>query len=102
MLENNIPGYLVMMAVSALLCGAVAALSARKEASFPAGRAVGFGAAFVALGAVLGLVTGLMFCAVVVWLLRFLGKLIGSGTLASTRIGGWLLQQGFLTRYLGI
>ena len=54
------------------------------------------------LGAVLGLVTGLMFCAVVVWLLRFLGKLIGSGTLASTRIGGWLLQQGFLTRYLGI
>ncbi|MBR6028884.1 MAG: prolipoprotein diacylglyceryl transferase [Clostridia bacterium] len=55
MLENNIPGYLVMMAVSALLCGAVAALSARKEASFPAGRAVGFGAAFVALGAVLGL-----------------------------------------------
>ena len=54
------------------------------------------------LGAVLGLVTGLMFCAVVVWLLRFLGKLIGSGTLASTRIGGWLLQQGFLTRYIGI
>ncbi len=54
------------------------------------------------LGAVLGLVTGLMLCAVLVWALRFLGKLIGMGTLASTRIGGWLLRQAYLTRYLGI
>ena len=54
------------------------------------------------LGAVLGLVTGLMLCAVLVWALRFLGKLIGTDTLASTRIGGWLLRQGYLTRYLGI
>ena len=54
------------------------------------------------LGAVLGLVTGLMLCAVLVWALRFLGKLIGTDTLASTRIGGWLLRQAYLTRYLGI
>jgi hypothetical protein len=31
-----------------------------------------------------------------------MGKLIGSDTLSATRIGGWLLRQGFLTRYLGI
>ena len=54
------------------------------------------------LGALLGVVTGLMFCAVLVWALRFLGKLIGSGTLASTRIGSWLLRQAYLTKYLGI
>jgi uncharacterized membrane protein required for colicin V production len=54
------------------------------------------------LGAVLGLITGLMLCAVFVWALRFLGKLIGTDTLASTRIGGWLLRQAYLTRYLGI
>jgi uncharacterized membrane protein required for colicin V production len=54
------------------------------------------------LGAVLGLITGLMLCAVLVWALRFLGKLIGTDTLASTRIGGWLLRQAYLTRYLGI
>lgn len=43
-----------------------------------------------------------MLCAVLVWALRFLGKLIGTDTLASTRIGGWLLRQAYLTRYLGI
>ena len=54
------------------------------------------------VGALLGVVTGLMFCAVLVWALRFMGKLIGTDTLAATRIGGWLLRQGYLTRYIGI
>ena len=54
------------------------------------------------LGALLGLVTGLMFCAVLVWALKFTGMLIGSDTLASTRIGGWLLQKDYLFKYLGI
>ena len=54
------------------------------------------------LGALLGVVTGLMFCAVLVWALKFMGMLIGSDTLASTRIGGWLLQKDFLLKYLGI
>lgn len=54
------------------------------------------------LGALLGAVTGLMFCAVAVWALKFMGMLIGSDTLASTRIGGWLLQKDFLLKYLGI
>ena len=48
------------------------------------------------LGALLGVVTGLMFCAVLVWALKFMGMLIGSDTLASTRIGGWLLEKDFL------
>ena len=54
------------------------------------------------VGALLGLVTGLMFCAVLVWALKFTGKLIGNDTLASTRIGGWLLQKNYLLKYLGI
>ena len=54
------------------------------------------------LGALLGAVTGLMFCAVLVWALKFMGMLIGNDTLASTRIGGWLLQKNFLLKYLGI
>ena len=54
------------------------------------------------VGALLGLVTGLMFCAVLVWALKFTGLLIGNDTLASTRIGGWLLQKDHLFRYLGV
>ena len=54
------------------------------------------------LGALLGVVTGLMFCAVLVWALKFMGMLIGSDTLAATRIGGWLLEKNFLLKYLGI
>ena len=54
------------------------------------------------VGALLGLATGLMFCAVLVWALKFMGMLIGSDTLASTRIGGWLLQKNFLLKYLGV
>ena len=54
------------------------------------------------VGALLGLVTGLMFCAILVWALRFMGKLIGNDTLSATHIGGWLLRRGFLTKYIGI
>jgi len=53
-------------------------------------------------GALLGLVTGLMFCAIIVWALKFMGMLIGSETLQATRIGGWLLQKNYLLKYLGI
>ena len=54
------------------------------------------------LGTLLGIVTGLMFCAILVWALKFMGKLIGNDTLSATRIGGWLLQKDFLLKYLGI
>ena len=53
-------------------------------------------------GAVLGLVTGLMFCALLVWALKFMGKILGGETLAATRLGGWLLRKNFLLKYLGI
>ena len=53
-------------------------------------------------GAVLGLITGLMYCAVLVWALKFMGKIIGSETLASTKLGGALLHRDFLLKYLGI
>ena len=54
------------------------------------------------VGALLGVVTGLMFCAILVWALKFMGMLLGSGTLESTRIGGWLLKKDFLLKYMGI
>ncbi len=53
-------------------------------------------------GALLGVVTGLMFCAVLVWALKFMGMLIGNETLPATRIGGWLLRKNYLLKYLGI
>ena len=53
-------------------------------------------------GAVLGLVTGLMFCVLLVWALKFMGMILGSGTLSGTRLGGWLLRRDFLLRFLGI
>ena len=54
------------------------------------------------MGALLGVVTGLMFCAILVWALKFMGMLIGNDTLASTRIGSWLLEKDYLLKYLGI
>ena len=54
------------------------------------------------VGALLGVVTGLMFCAILVWALKFMGMLIGNDTLASTRIGSWLLEKDYLLKYLGI
>ena len=53
-------------------------------------------------GAVLGLVTGLLYCAVLVWALKFMGKIIGSDTLSSTKLGGLLLRWNLLLKYLGI
>ena len=53
-------------------------------------------------GAVLGLVTGLMFCVILVWALKFMGMILGGETLPSTRLGGWLLRRDYLVKYLGI
>ena len=54
------------------------------------------------LGALLGLITGVMFCVLLVWALKFMGLIIGKDTLASTRLGGWFLGKDFLFKYLGI
>ena len=53
-------------------------------------------------GAVLGLVRGLLFCALLVWLLKFLGIILGQDTLADSTLGGWLLKRDFFFKYLGI
>jgi len=53
-------------------------------------------------GAVLGLVTGILFCTLLVWLLKFLGMILGADTLASAKLGGLLLRKNILLKYLGI
>ena len=53
-------------------------------------------------GAVLGAVTGLMFCVLLVWALKFMGMLIGKETLSSTVLGRWLLNWDPLVKYLGL
>ena len=53
-------------------------------------------------GAVLGLATGIIFCALLVWALKFTGMIIGSSTLSETGIGGWFLEKDFMFKYLGI
>lgn len=53
-------------------------------------------------GAVLGLVTGIMFCCLAVWALKFMGMIIGADTLPDSTIGGWLMEKDFLFKYLGL
>ena len=53
-------------------------------------------------GALLGIVTGLMFCVVLVWALKFTGIVIGKDTLASARVAKLFLEHNFLTTHLGL
>lgn len=53
-------------------------------------------------GAVVGLVTGLMFCVLLVWALKFMGILIRGDTLPNAILGGWLLRWDPLQTYLGL
>lgn len=48
-------------------------------------------------GAVLGFVKGFMYCALLCWVLSFLGLVIGKDTLASTVLARFFLQIKFLT-----
>ena len=52
-------------------------------------------------GAVLGLVTGLMFCAIIVWALKFVGMIIGTDTLDGHAVTRLFLNHNFLTNRLG-
>ena len=51
-------------------------------------------------GAVAGLVTGLLFCMLLVWALKFVGILIGGETLPKAVLGGWLLRWDPMKAYL--
>jgi SNF family Na+-dependent transporter len=53
-------------------------------------------------GTVLGVATGLMFCVIIVWALKFTGKIIGSDTLTDAWLPRMLLRHNFLTNYLGL
>lgn len=53
-------------------------------------------------GTVLGVVTGIMFCTVIVWALKFTGKIIGGDTLSSAWLANIFLEKNFLAHYLGL
>jgi hypothetical protein len=52
-------------------------------------------------GAVLGVVTGLIFCTVFVWALKYAGMLIGGDTLPKTIFAKLFLNESLLTKALG-
>jgi len=53
-------------------------------------------------GTVLGLVTAAAYCAILVWVLKFMGIIIGMDTLSETALGGWFLKRDFMSAFLGI
>ena len=53
-------------------------------------------------GALLGITTGLMFCVVLVWALKFTGIVIGRDTLSSASVANLFLEHNFLTTRLGL
>ena len=53
-------------------------------------------------GSLLGVGTGIMFCMVIVWALKFTGKIIGSDTLSSAWLASIFLDHNILTHYLGL
>ena len=53
-------------------------------------------------GAVLGLVKGVMLCALLVWALKFMGMLVGKETLQSSVFGGMLLRWDPMYTFLNI
>lgn len=53
-------------------------------------------------GSLLGVGTGIMFCMVIVWALKFTGMLIGSDTLSSAWLASIFLDHNLLTHYIGL
>ncbi len=53
-------------------------------------------------GAVMGLITGITFCVLICWALRFLGLIIGKDTLSSTLLGRFFIAIDFITMGVGI
>jgi len=55
-----------------------------------------------AVGAGLGLITGLLFCIIMVWMLKFTGIIIGEETLSGTVLARVILKLDFLIKFLGV
>ena len=53
-------------------------------------------------GTLLGLATGAAFCIILVWVLKFFGKLIGQDTLAEGWLSHFFLEKDYLKTYLGL
>lgn len=53
-------------------------------------------------GSLLGVGTGILFCMVIVWSLKFTGKLIGGDTLSNAWLASIFLDHNLLTHYLGL
>lgn len=53
-------------------------------------------------GTLLGILTGVLFCALLVWALKFLGMILGEDTLTATRLGKLFLHKNIYLKYLGI
>ena len=53
-------------------------------------------------GTLLGVVTGVLFCMLLVWALKFLGMIIGDDTLTATKLGKLFLEHNIYPKYLGI
>ena len=53
-------------------------------------------------GAVMGLLTGIAFCVLLCWALRFLGLIIGPDTLDGTVLGRFFLRIDFITKGIGV
>ena len=52
-------------------------------------------------GTVIGFVTAVFYCAVIVWALKFMGIIIGAETLSDTILGGWFLKHDLIAKILG-
>ena len=53
-------------------------------------------------GTLLGVATGVAFCMVIVWVLKFTGMIIGGRTLADGWLSHLFLEHNLLTKYLGL
>lgn len=51
-------------------------------------------------GTVIGVITGICFCALLAWAFRFTGKLFDENVLESTRIASWFLEKDYVYRWL--
>lgn len=53
-------------------------------------------------GAALGVITGAMFCIVLVWALKFTGLFISQDTIDETLLASWFMKHNFLSNYVGL
>ena len=52
------------------------------------------------LGLCIGLVTGICFCSVLIWVLHYTGKVISLETLESTKVASWFLEKDYFNTYV--